>query len=344
MTCPADVDPVICDAAAFVQRTRGRPFLTFPVIELLDDVAFEEALLADFEEYRDDLEVNEVLLIALGLLEPDVSLVDAYRSSLEIGVVGFYQPDGGRLVVRGAELDLYVQQVLVHELTHALDDQWFDLDRDDAVDDEAGYGFTAVVEGNASRVDRRWEAALGPAERADLQRQELRALSPEELQIYLSLPPVLQQLQASPYVDGARYVDHLLAQDGEAGVDRALTSPPTTSEEVLHPGLDRASDPEIDVEPPPAGGPVLDEGRLGELVVELWLGPTAADGWGGDRYVTWTEGDRSCVAVDLVGDDDVESAEQLEAAKRWAAEAADDRSVAVVTIDAGDGVRVTGCG
>ncbi len=344
LPCPDGVEPVICDAAEFVQQMRGRPFKTFPVVELMENEAFDSALLSDFELYREGLEVDGVTLRALGLLAPDVSLADTFRDSLEVGVVGFYDPETGQLVVRGADLSLYTQLVLVHELVHAFDDQWFDLNRDDFIDDEADYGFSAVVEGNASRVEAAWRTQLSAEDRLTLSREELDALSPEDIGRLLALPPVIRDLQGSPYIDGEIYVDGLAAAGGEEAVDRALETPPSTSEEVLHPRTDRRLEPEIEVVAPPADGEVIDEGRLGELTIRLWLGRLAGEGWGGDRFVTWTADGRDCIAVDLIGDNDGETAELDAAADAWAGLQPETRSVAATTVDSKPAVRVRACG
>ena len=343
LACPDGVDPVICDAADFVQQVRGRPFRTFPEVEILDDAEFDRELLSDFDEYREDLEVDDVTLTALGLLDPEASLAETFRESLEVAVVGFYDPETGQLVVRGADFSLYSQLVLVHELVHAFDDQWFDLDRDDFADGEADYGFSAVVEGNASRVEALWREQLSSQHQLQLTQEELTALSPEDLDRLFSLPPVVQDLQGSPYLDGERYVSELAATGGEAAVDDALMTPPVTSEEILHPGTDRSIDAEIVVPAPPAGGTVIDEGRLGELVVRLWLGRLAGEGWGGDRYVTWSAGGEDCIAVDLVGDDAQETVELDAAADAWAGLGSDTRQVDSITVDGRPAVRVTAC-
>ena len=343
VACPAGVEVVICDAASFVQIARGRPFKVFPTVEVLEDTDFDRELLADFDEYRDELAVDGQVLTALGLLQPSDSLVESYRSSLEVGVVGFYDPETERLVVRGNELNLYGQLVLVHELTHAFDDQWFDLDREDFADDDAEYGFLAVVEGNARRVEEGWRAQLDPAAKAQLPEQEFGALSPEDIERFFALPPIVPQLQASPYVDGQVFVDDLVADGGETAADDALVAPPLSSEEVLHPGLDRSTDPELSVEAPPADGEVIDEGRLGELVVRFWLGQVAATGWGGDHYVAWAAGQQSCIRVDLAGDTPTDLDELVAAGERWVDVDPGARTVSEQVSGGVSVVRLTGC-
>ncbi len=344
LACPDGVDPVICEAAAFVEEVRGRPFKTFPTVTLLSDAELDAALAAELDAATNDIATDGVVLQALGLLEPDQSYVEVFRQLLAVGVVGFYDPDDGRLVVRGTELDLYAQGVLVHELTHAFDDQWFDIGREQ-VDDEAAYGFTAVVEGNASRLDQLWVASLDAEDRALHAQQERDAITDADLAIFASLPEVARLLQASPYVDGLTYVADLAAEGGEDAVDEALTTPPTSSEEVLHPGVDRAIDLEIVVPIPAvdAGVEPLEDGRLGELLVRLWLGRVAADGWGGDRYVSWRAGSASCIRVDLITDSAADQEDLEGAVEAWVDIDPTRRGAVPVQTEAGALLRVTGC-
>ncbi|MEM7340340.1 MAG: hypothetical protein AAF467_16905 [Actinomycetota bacterium] len=341
--CPAGTDPVVCEAAEFVQQVRGRPFQTFPAVEFLPDEQFDSELLTDFDSYRAELDVDGDLLRALGLLDADQSLSALLRDAFEVAVVGFYDPETERLVVRGESLNLYEQSVLVHELVHAFDDQWFDLDRDDFADDDAEYGFVAVVEGNARRVEALWMETLTPDEAAQFTAEELGALSPEDISRLIALPSIVLDLQASPYTDGNRYVEDLAAVGGEAGVDAALEAPPTSSEEILHPGTDRQLDPERDVPAPPATGEVIEEGRLGELMIRSWLGRVAGDGWGGDRYQLTRAGGQVCVVVDVIGDTPADNTDVATAAQVWTLQAPDARTVETIQSEFGDLVRISGC-
>jgi len=70
----------------------------------------------------------------------------------------------------------------------------------------------------------------------------------------------------------------------------------------------------------------VDEGVVGQLLIQMVLAPEiggeeasdAAVGWGGDWAVTWQDGDRSCAAVTIVGDDTGETEELRQAFDHWA--------------------------
>lgn len=341
--CPPDVVPDICELAAFVQTTRGRTFERFPEVELLEPEAFRAEVAAVFNPAGPRTEATGTLLRSLGMVEPDVVLVDELRTLLDIGVVGFYQSGSERLVVRSdGELDLFAKQVVVHELTHALDDQWFDIGR--SFDDrDTDYAFDAVVEGNARRVEDLWIDGLDAEQRRALTEATDAVLTDQERAVVDAAPDVIRRLLRSPYEDGAVYVGGVAAEGGEAAVDELFDVPPTTSEEILHPRTDRALDPVREVPVPPADGEPLADGRVGELLIRQWLGRVAGDGWGGDRYVRWEAGGRTCVRVDVATDTDDDRTDVLAAGAAWAQSAPGARTVEPINTESGPLVRLTGC-
>lgn len=341
--CPtgSEVDGIICDLVHFVETTRGRPFKTFPTVELEENAVFDQRLLSDFDAESDDLRRSGETLRSLGLIPADADLVELFRASLEVGVVGFYRTDSEELVVRGGELGLYEQSVLVHELVHAFDDQWFDLDRPEFEDsdDEGGAGFTAVVEGNASRVDELWTEQLSDQERAELRLGQATALSPSDIAVLQSLPRFMLELQISPYTDGLALVTEIEASGGESAVDEALDNPPVSTEQVLHPDDFFEGETPLSVDTPRPDGTQIDSGVFGELGLRAWLGPQAAEGWGGDSYVTYETDDQVCTQLNLVMDTDTDQSELLSAATRWAGAESQNRSVT----NLGRTVVIIGC-
>jgi hypothetical protein len=322
----AEVTAAVAEISAFVEQERGLAFLEPVVVELEGEGAFQDRLLADFDEDADELRQTEVFLEGLGLVEPGVDLVEAMRSLLGGGVVGFYDPESDELVVRGAALTPYVRTTIAHELTHALDDQHLDIDRpeyDDA-DDEISFGFTSVVEGNARRIENAYRASLTDDERAQATEEELALGGDIDIG---GIPMVLVDLIGAPYSLGEPLVEDLIASGGDAALAAAFADPPRTSEQVLDPDRYLAREARVDVPHPQVAGEVVDEGVVGQLMILLVLSDElgvdqaheAATGWGGDWGVAWRDGDRSCVTVVVVGDDVAETEELRQAFDRWAA-------------------------
>jgi hypothetical protein len=321
----SDIDAAVAEISTFVEQEEGEPFKQPVPVELLGEGDFQDRLLDDFDDDLDLIQQEQVLYTALGLIPPDLDLVESMRSLLGAGVVGFYDPETGELVVRGAGLTPYVRTTIAHELTHALDDQYHDLDRpeyDDA-QDEVAFGFSAIVEGNARRVEAAYKASLSDDEQFQADAEEFRLSQGFD---FGSIPPVLVQLLGAPYELGQTLVDRIVDDRGNEGLAAALADPPHTSEQVIDPDAYEAGEAAIDVPHPEPQGALVDEGVVGELLIQLLLAPEiggddareAADGWGGDWGVTWRDGDRSCAAVTIVGDDVNDTEELRQAFDRWA--------------------------
>lgn len=339
---------LVAELSDHVAQARELEFLRPVDVELEDDEQFEARLLETFEEDIAEIEDAEVFYRALGLLDPDTNLLDELRAIYSAGVLGFYDPETDELVVRGRTTTPYVQQTIVHELVHALDDQHFELDRDQYDDrkDEIESGFSALVEGNARRIETAW---------LDEQPEEFREQARAEEQSFAAgidvgaFPEILLFEIGAPYQLGQVFVRQLLAEGGgERAVDAAFDDPPTTSEQVLFPPRYFEREPRVEVPAPPADGEIVDDGVVGALFLfgllttgESTVGQSeafgAVEGWGGDWAVTWRDGDTSCVRIDLVGDTDQDTDEIEQTLTDWA----EQMPASISTVE--DRVRVDSC-
>ncbi|HEY8527790.1 MAG TPA: hypothetical protein VIL48_22680, partial [Acidimicrobiales bacterium] len=344
-TGSADLATTVEEISAFVEEARGLEFREPVDVELAAGEEFEQRLLEDFDEDVEELEATGTLLTAFGLIDPSVDVVEAMRSLLGGGVVGFYDPETEELVVRGDDVTPYVRTTIAHELVHALDDQHFELHRpeyDDAPD-EVGFGLSAVAEGDARRIEDAYRATMSDAELAEARREELALAAGLDI---TSVPLVLVQLLQSQYDDGQRFVESILDAGGQEALDRAFEDPPRTSEQVLDPDRYLEGEGRMQVPHPEPDGEVVDEGVVGQQLIQLVLigaaepddAALAADGWGGDWSVVWRDGDRSCATMTVVGDTADDTEELREAFAQWAEEQ-DDATVSrgpegTVTVEA----------
>ena len=306
---------------AFVEKERGLRFQRPVQVTSLADAPFEARLsesdAEDLEEVRD----AQFVLVAMGLLDEDVDLVDAVRRFSAGAVLGFYDTDTKELVVRGAAPTPFVRAVLVHELTHALEDQHFGLDRDD-LGDEAYLGFSALAEGSAGRIEDRYRSSLGRSERREADREERTRAGA----IPGDVPDLVQVIVGFPYAYGGRLVQAILGAGGRARLDGAFGAPPASSEHVLDPARYLRGDDPRPVPAPRADREAFDDGEIGQLFLSLMLraelddddADEAAEGWGGDHYVAWKEGARTCVRMTFVMDTPGDTAQLSDALARWA--------------------------
>lgn len=344
----AAVDAQLADISRFVERQRGLQFTQPVKVDLVDDAEFERRLLVDFDKDTTDLITSGKLLQALGLVPAGSDVVAQMRSLLGVGVLGFYDPTTKELVVRGTDLTPMTRQTVAHELTHALDDQHFGLDRPeyDQRDDEISFGFSALGEGDARRVENSYADSLSRADQAELHREEDAVGGGAQLG---QVPEALIQLLMAPYDLGEVLVDRLYRDGGQAAVDAAFADPPSTSEQLLDPAKYESHEARRDVAPPPADGPTIDQGVFGAFLLETLLTDAGVDaatarravaGWAGDWYVAWTApGGGTCLRVDVATDDAAAGRSLATALGRWRS----GQAGASVEQPAADRVRMSSC-
>ncbi|HEX3622311.1 MAG TPA: hypothetical protein VHT97_08355 [Acidimicrobiales bacterium] len=317
----AAVSAVIPQLEAFVEQARGLKFLSPVKVSVLGDAAFRRRYDAGGTTDAGGPDPGTDLFRALGL--DDGSSQNSSGSTSDADSVdGYYDSDTKELVVRGTSPTPFVRQVLVHELTHALDDQHFGLDPD-VVDDEAGMADDALVEGDATAIEYRYVDSLSPAEQRQAADEENAAGGTG-----FDASDPLAELDDFPYVDGPDFIAALVAAGGQARVDDAFRAPPTTSAEILHPDRYLSGRGRAEVRAPVAGGRVADDGVIGEYLLGLVLEETvpkaeserAAAGWAGDHYVAWRSGRRTCVRVSVALDTDNDRTELASAVQKWAAD------------------------
>ncbi len=348
-----ETEDMIRAISRFVERERGLAFKEEVAIQLLgeeDFIATYTKASEDPVEDDDGFEGSELILTVLGLLEdmePGTTLEAEYDEFTELAVLGYYDTDDDVLVIRSEELTPHARGVLAHELTHALDDQWFELYRPEL--DEAGadaeFAFLALVEGDARRIEDAYTASRPQPERdaADAESESISETIDE-----VRIPEVFIELIIAPYVYGQGFVDQLLAIGGQRLLDEAFEHPPISSEQIFDVQAYRNGVVPVPVTIPPAEGSVFDSGVVGQHLLFVITGEVLGygravplvRGWAGDAYVAWHGPDgATCVRIDVAGDGADESDALRRALTEWAATQPD----AAVADAPGGNVRLTAC-
>ena len=263
--------------------------------------------LIESEIPAEKLASEELVLKGIGLLPPEFrykeGLIDLYVSQLG----GYYDPVRKHFVMAAWMPDFVQRPIVVHELTHALQDQYFDLQRfipNRTATSDALLARSAVAEGDATAVmvdHGRQQAGQGPLSKAEgvefiiAQNVIGMAMMPGLEEV----PEALKAMLIFPYTSGLRFGHSLLKKGGYRAIDEAFRSPPRSTEEILHPELYGRDKPDFltlnDHEALPFGpsGGVVEYGdTIGQFLIAATLGAlsgdkalatTAAAGWGGDR-------------------------------------------------------------
>jgi hypothetical protein len=287
--------PVI---AKRVSDIRGLDFTTVPdPVAVTPEQAKEEGLEDLDRSYpAADQRADEEILKLLGLIDPDVRLRDISAETFSQGVAGYYDPRSKRLrIVKGTATGSRVlaEMVLAHELTHALEDQRFELGLESSGSDDRALARLAMVEGTASWLMQRYVQQHFTAEEA------LGGTLGAAFADTGSLPAFLQAQLVFPYTGGQAFIEALRERAGGRWelVDLAERSrAPASTEQVMHPDkYVRAEAPRrvrLDVRLP--GYRRVRSGTMGEFQTREMLAAAggggssdAAAGWGGDRYELW---------------------------------------------------------
>jgi len=343
---PRELKGALPALTAFAEANRGLKFKRGVDIVALDDRHFDAALsrggpsTADPAQAYAESRFLVGFLKALGLVGNDFVL-SSFEATGARSLLGLYDPLDKRIIVRSDLPGPLLRRVVVHELVHALDNQYHSLD--DVIFDlrtEQGRALQALMEGDARRVDILYRDQLPPADRAAAE-GDVEGSSG----LPASVGPFLKLL-AFPYVAGPEFVRALVASGGTAAIDEAFRTRPTTSEDILHPDRFLQRGAPVSVPEPGPDGPRVGLGVLGELGLRLVVGETldapaaarAADGWGADHYVAWSDNERTCVRVNLRMDTTTDTHEVRDALRQWAAKhpGADIRAV-------GDMTTITRC-
>lgn len=284
------------------------------------------------EEAHDDA----LTLAAFDLLDPNTDLrqleVDLYGEQ----VAGFYDPEAGQLDVIGdpAQFGPLEKTTFAHEYDHALQDQYFGLEKlglDDKHDSQRSEAVRALAEGDATLLMQQYmQQYLTQQELLDL----LKQVSQFDQTQFGQAPRVFREELEFPYTYGLAFVQSFYAEGGWPAVNRAWAQPPVSTEQILHPDRYRAGDAPAPVALPAltttlgSGWHLLDEDVLGELLLRVILegqlssdeADKAAEGWGGDRYaVYYNDGlSQTVMALRTVWDTNSDAAEFVDAYARYA--------------------------
>ena len=241
----------------------------------------------------------------LGALPPETDLPALLKGLMGEQVGGLYDPQSKKLFVRqGYDLEGAMGRIiLAHEITHALQDQNFDLIAmgvEDMSQSDRAYAVLSVAEGDATLAMSEHLAQYGNLASVLGDLPAMLSMDQEKLN---AAPQFVQQSLLFPYLEGMKFFQTLAGRTraGDQG-DRSgpyswrndvFRDPPETTEQIIHPNKYLARELPLEIDPielhPGATRTVTDS--LGEFGVMALMTEAlgreeaikAAAGWNGDR-------------------------------------------------------------
>ncbi len=271
---------------------------------------------------------------ALGLIPKELDLKREMLDFLESEVGGYYDPEKKRFFTvsdavkegDGDEVRTTEDFVLAHELTHAIDDQHFDLKRLDderMANSDARDAFSNLVEGSANEGGAEQvicrlgipASSSGPTGRSMVKLLSWAVKesigSPDAAEFlsdgnasaaksFEESPPIIRDPLFAHYTVGWELANRLRGEFGWDAIDQAYADPPESTEQVFFPEryIDRRDHPvAVALPAAPNGWRAVHEDTLGYLGTRIFLTQLLdgdagddASGWDGDRYVLWETG------------------------------------------------------
>jgi hypothetical protein len=281
--------------------------------------------------------------VAFGFLSPDIDLRALYDNFYNNQVGGFYDSESKEMNVvllaqnaqLGENLPLLERVVFVHEYTHAIQDQYFDLTT--YLQDEQAQNNTdrylarlALVEGDATAVMNVYlalEAQTNPL--GTIFSALYGGLQAGNLTLPEGTPQIIADELLFPYNSGASFVQAVYrTTDSWQAVNDAYSNPPVSSEQILHPEKYFADEqPQVvtlDDHSQLLGADwaLGNDGVLGEFYLSRFLAThlpenmatMASAGWGGDAYHIYANGAGEWALVLRVAWDSVADADEFSTA------------------------------
>jgi hypothetical protein len=317
--------------------------LTLPVTRSLmtrDGLAvYMEQQLA--EEYSpDEVQAEVRVLAAFDFVPRDFDLMSLLADAYSSEVLGMYDDERDTFYVItdavGDELDLVARLTSVHEYTHGIQDEHFELEAfldGEQLSDDQYLARQSLVEGDATLVMSYY---LG-THRDEFSAKDLEALRNRSVGGHESglaaAPPIFRETFDFAYVRGLEFV-MVLQEGGWDAVNAAYADPPQSTEQILHPEKYLSRDePQIVALPPltdtlGAGWHLVRADTLGEFQTGLFLAQRlgqgivdrASQGWDGDQYALYANNGQGVLVYGTVWDSSQDREEFVTAYQAYAGE------------------------
>ncbi|HZG54546.1 MAG TPA: hypothetical protein VEZ40_20760 [Pyrinomonadaceae bacterium] len=249
-----------------------------------------------------ELHASELALKKLGLVPANFAMRSFLIELLTEQVAGYYDPKTQEFYLADW-IDLDGQQpVIAHELTHALQDQHFNLRRLEdwpKGDSDAELAAHALVEGDATLVMTFY--VMRDLKRVAAMMKSMGAAGAASEKIERA-PRVLRDSLIFPYKQGMEWTSQVYRRGGWPLVSEAYKNLPQSTEQILHPEKYFAREAPVKVSVPDIAGLLgrgwarLDYDVNGEWsyfqILDEYLraekeSQQAVAGWGGDRFALY---------------------------------------------------------
>ena len=319
----AQAQAVIREVSATVEQLRRLKFKSPVAVEVVDAATARKDFESELdEEARTSAGHTRDAWVQLGLVPRGTDLVAAHADRAEKDVLGYYHSGSKTFRVLDHVSEAEMRTVMAHELTHALEDQHYDLGalQKRASNEDHAVALRAVVEGSAMVTTLAMTIRQGGIGKAQ---EEAARTGQRRAKTVQSAPAFDRMRLLLPYTLGFSFLlrgkpwEYLASGVRIEDIEQAYAQPPDSTREILHPerywgghreAVRRLSLPDLAKVLGP-GWSLKASGCVGELGLTLLTGSTlktdsfeallptrwitaAASGNAGELYHHYVNGER----------------------------------------------------
>jgi hypothetical protein len=212
-------------------------------IRYMDKIQFKNYITSTFDsDYPVELfEKDSVFIRLMGFEDKNVDVRKTRKKLILNSVGGVYNEKKKEIAALNEyrETDLIHSMILVHELRHSLQDQYFGLTTllgQNSVFDDRNIAVLAAIEGDASFMMVKCGDLDAEMLTTNPNSEALMSFSPiAKLSLMSDYPPIIKNQLIMPYVEGLRFVNEVYKKKKWGGVNKILAAPPDSTEQILHP-------------------------------------------------------------------------------------------------------------
>jgi hypothetical protein len=307
-----------------ISRLRDLEFKTPVTVDNKDRDELKKKMVADTEKNAAPEETAKLkkALLKFGLVPPELDLDNFMTDLYTEQIAGYYDSETKELYTissGGTESAAEEQQpkdllgipwerlTVIHEMTHALQDQHFDLlslPMDSMLNDDIATAVKSLVEGEATFVmydyilRQRGMNMILTADMSESAEEKIQGANPSLID---QAPLYIKEGMLFPYLKGVEFIKFVKSREGWPAIDGMYADLPASTEQILHPQkylLESRDYPTTITFPdfkdilPPDKWQLLLQNVIGELNVDVLMRqflPTLkteriAAGWDGDAF------------------------------------------------------------
>ncbi|MCK9573136.1 MAG: hypothetical protein M0R20_01880 [Candidatus Omnitrophica bacterium] len=323
------------DALKMVSEKRELEFISEVKNEIISRENIKKYLEKKLQEEVKDEEIEEEkkLLVKLGIISPGTDYKKMVVDLFTRNIAGFYEPKENKMYVIDEAASSFSpflpSEVVLHELVHALQDQYIVLDYLDEelekTNDDKALAIKSIIEGEATFVsygimaDYLKKVTMGSSKSKVFDSMDMEKFILESMMLMTkSLSPEFENKAfvhylLFPYINGGLFVKYAYDNGGWKKVDYIYKNYPLSTEQIIHP------EKYFLVEDKPLTLPEKDfpflaqdgykeisKGTLGEFTIytlaitfldDLYSKMLSA-GWGNDNYYLYEKADKLTLIMD----------------------------------------------